>query len=143
MALETMKDLRSNFNGGEVVKQLKAEIKELKKNYNQCHQLNQKLHQHLQELTQSSSIDIEAKCEEIRRLNSIISDDKLTLTKENSADSKAEQDRVAKVYKLLSQICQSNYQYMQQSLMSYSLSSSSGGAKVDLSMSQVHTITRL
>lgn len=34
-----------------------------------------------------------------------------------------EEDRVAKVYKLLSTICQTNYQYMQQNVTNYTMSS--------------------
>lgn len=103
-------------------KKLRGEINELKKNLIQSQELNTKLHEHLTALTANYHADLANKHQEITGLRASLSNGQPFMP------TATEEDRVSKVYKLLSSICQTNYQYMQQNVMKYSLNSNSSSS---------------
>jgi hypothetical protein len=66
-----VKDQENIVNEGTVIAPKKGgmeEVKKLKENYNKCHELNKKLHEHIQELTSSFERDMASKVQEIQIL---------------------------------------------------------------------------
>jgi len=67
------------------------------------------LHSHIKELSENYASDMNSKVTEINSMKALLKDLEIdNLDTVRMPDSK-EEDRVAKVYKLLSNVCQTNY----------------------------------